>query len=212
MLGDGRSPGRRVARDGTRACPFRTVTGSVHVVSTPDLRLATLDDGPAIDELMKSSTRAIFPAFYDGRQTASAVVHIAHVDPMLLEDGTYFVLEADGEVVACGGWSRRDKLFSGEAGQEGRARLLDPATEPARVRAMFVRDDWTRRGLGTRILQACEDAARDEGFTTLALMATLPGVLLYERYGFRRLRDVTITMPDGVPLACVEMDRPIGSA
>ena len=178
----------------------------------PVLRVATPADAPAIDALMKASTRAIFPAFYDARQTESAVVHIAHVDPMLIEDGTYFALESGGEIVACGGWSRRDKLFSGEAGQEGRARLLDPATEPARVRAMFVRGDWTRRGLGTRILEACEDAARAEGFRTLALMATLPGVLLYERYGFRRLRDVTITMPDGVPLPCVEMDRPVGAS
>jgi len=185
-----------------------------HVPGSPPplLRVARPADAPAIDELMKASTREIFPAFYDEVQTASAVVHIAHVDPMLLEDGTYFVLEAGGEVVGCGGWSRRDKLFSGEAAQEGLARLLDPSTEPARVRAMFVRRDWTRRGLGTRILQACEDAARSEGFDRLALMATLPGVLLYERYGFARLREVTITMPDGIDLACVEMDRPIEPA
>ena len=176
----------------------------------PDLRVAAPADAPAIDALMKASTSAIFPAFYDAAQTASAVVHIAHVDPMLLEDGTYFVLEADGEIVACGGWSRRDKLFSGEAAQEGRARHLDPTTEAARVRAMFVRADWTRRGLGTRILNACEDAARAEGFAMLSLMATLPGVLLYERFGFRRLRDVVIAMPDGIALQCVEMDRPVG--
>lgn len=175
----------------------------------PVLRVATLLDAPAIDALMKASVRDIFPAFYDERQTASAVVHIAHVDPMLLEDGTYFVLEAGGAIVACGGWSRRDKLFSGEAAQEGRARLLDPATEAARVRAMFVRGDWTRRGLGTRILDACRDAARAEGFTRLSLMATLPGVLLYERYGFRRIEDVLITTPDGVDLACVTMERPV---
>ena len=175
----------------------------------PALRVAVSDDAPAIDTLMKASTREIFPAFYDEVQTASAVVHIAHVDPMLLEDGTYFVLETGGEIVACGGWSRRDKLFSGEAAQEGLARVLDPATEPARVRAMFVRADWTRRGLGTRILDACEDAARAEGFGGLSLMATLPGVLLYERYGFRRTRDVEITMPDGVRLAAVEMDRAV---
>ena len=173
------------------------------------MRVARPGDAPAIDALMKVSTREIFPAFYDAAQTASAVRYIAHVDPMLLEDATYFVLEADGGIVACGGWSRRDKLFSGEAAQEGRARLLDPATEPARVRAMFVRQDWTRRGLGTRILDACRDAARAEGFTQLALMATLPGVRLYERYGFRRLRDVTITTPDGVRLECVEMERPL---
>ncbi|HEU0244602.1 MAG TPA: GNAT family N-acetyltransferase [Candidatus Limnocylindrales bacterium] len=178
----------------------------------PVLRVAVAADGPRIDDLMRASVRAIFPAFYDEAQTASAVVHIAHLDPMLLDDGTYFVLETDGEIVACGGWSRRDKLFSGEAAQEGRARLLDPATEPARVRAMFVRGDWTRRGLGTRILDACRDAARAEGFTRLSLMATLPGVLLYERWGFHRLREVEITMPDGVRLACVEMDRPVEPA
>ena len=175
----------------------------------PRLRLAAPDDTDAIDALMKASTRALFPAVYDRRQTESSVVHIAHVDTMLVEDGTYFVIEANGEVVACGGWSRRAKLFTGSADQEGRARPLDPATEPARVRAMFVRADWTRRGLGTRILAACEAAARQEEFRTLALMATLPGVPLYERYGFRRVAETTITLPDGVELACVEMERPI---
>lgn len=84
---------------------------------------------------MKASIRELFPAFYTPRQTASSEIHIGHVDPLLIEDGTYLVLESpgDGSVVACGGWSRRDKLFSGEVAQEGRARLLDPATEPART-------------------------------------------------------------------------------
>ena len=175
----------------------------------PNLRLATPADMPAIDELMKASTREIFPAFYTAEQTASSVVHIAHVDPMLVEDETYFVLEAGDELVACGGWSRRDKLFSGSAEQEGRARLLDPTTEPARVRAMSVRSDWTRRGLGTRILEACEPAARDEGFTQLSLMATLSGFELYRRYGFREIDRGPITLPDGVQLECASMHKPI---
>jgi len=71
---------------------------------------------------------------------------------MLLDDGTYYVLEASDEIVACGGWSRRDKLYTGSGDSGGEARLLDPTTEAARVRAMFVRDDWSRRGLGRRIL------------------------------------------------------------
>ena len=178
--------------------------------ASPVLRLATLDDVSAIDGLMKAATRDLFPAFYDERQTTSSVEYIAHVDTMLIDDETYFVLEADGEVVACGGWSRRDKLFSGAAEQEGRARILDPATEPARVRAMFVRHDWTRRGLGTRILDACEAAARGEGFTGLSLMATLPGFQLYRHYGYREVAREWITLPDGVRLEGVVMDKPIG--
>src|SRR5829696_3423294 len=175
----------------------------------PVLRRAVPEDAAAIEALMKRSIREIFPAFYDEVQTASAVIHIAHIDRMLLADGTYFVVEAGEELVASGGWSRRARLFSGDPQQDALGGLLDPSTEPARVRAMFVRRDWTRRGIGTLILEASAHAARAEGFTRLALMATLPGVLLYERFGFRRIRDVEITTPDGVRLACVEMDRPI---
>jgi GNAT superfamily N-acetyltransferase len=171
------------------------------------LRLATPDDGAAIDALMKASIRAVFPAFYDARQTESAVVYVGHVDRMLIQDRTLFVIEGGDGLIACGGWSRRDKLFSGSADQEGRARLLDPATEPARVRAMFVRGDRTRQGHGSRILEAAEAAARSEGFHRLSLMATLPGVPLYERFGFVPRERVTITHPDGVALAGVEMGK-----
>ena len=177
--------------------------------TAPMLRVATREDAGAIDALMKASIRSIFPAFYDADQVASSVVHIGHVDTMLLDDGTYFVLESGGEVVACGGWSRRDKLFSGEASQEGRMRPLDPATEAAHVRAMFVRGDWTRRGLGTRILDACRDAALADGFRRLDLLATLPGARLYQHYGFRPTDPTTITLPDGVRIACIPMDMSI---
>jgi GNAT superfamily N-acetyltransferase len=162
---------------------------------------------------MKASIRAIFPSFYTAAQTAASEVHIGHVDPMLIEDGTYLVLEAPGDgIVACGGWSRRDKLFSGEAAQEGRVRTLDPATEAAHVRAMFVRGDWTRRGLGTRMLDACRDAALAEGYRRLDLMATLPGAQLYERYGFVPGARTEISLPDGVRVACIPMEMAIGTA
>jgi N-acetylglutamate synthase-like GNAT family acetyltransferase len=126
---------------------------------------------------------------------------------MLLADGTYFVLEADGEAVGCGGWSRRDKPYTGSGGAAGDVRLLDPAAESARVRAMFVREDWTRRGLGRRILEACEAAARSEGFRSLYLVATLPGVPLYRAYGFEQLEELDVTMPDGVSIPCVSMEK-----
>jgi len=158
---------------------------------------------------MKEAGAALFPSGYDARQSESAVRYVAEVDEQLLTDGTYFVLEVDGDLVACGGWSRRDKLYTGSGDSAGDARLLDPATEPARVRAMFTRSDWTRRGLGRRILQECEDAAGKEGFRRLALGATLSGVPLYSAYGFEPLEEFDVTLPDGVVLECVAMEKPI---
>jgi len=175
----------------------------------PVLRVATLADADRIEVLMKESAAAIFPRWYDEQGAASAVEHVAVVDRMLLEDGTYFVLEAGGEIVACGGWSRRDRLYTGSGDGGDDARLLDPATEPARVRAMFVRDDWTRRGLGRRIIDACEEAARREGFGRMALSATLPGVPLYQACGFEPLEEVDTVLVDGVRLRCVTMEKPI---
>lgn len=175
----------------------------------PALRLATLADAEAIDGLMKASIRGIFPGSYDARQTAASEQFIGAVDRALLEDGTYFVIEIDGELVACGGWSRRDKLYTGSGAAEGDARMLDPATEAARVRAMFTRADWTRRGLGRRILEACEAAAKAEGFRTLALMSTMPGLPLYESYGFAVIERVQIPMPDGSSIAGASMTKPI---
>jgi GNAT superfamily N-acetyltransferase len=175
----------------------------------PPQRLAVPADAERISALMRASVQDLFPAFYDARQTASAAVHVAHLDLQLIEDGTYFVHEAGGELVACGGWSRRYKLFSGRGDADDDDRLLDPATEPARVRAMFVRGDWTRRGLGRAILASCEAAARAEGFTRLALGATLAGEPLYRAFGFREVERFTMTMPDGVTAEVVGMERPI---
>src|SRR5262245_3021410 len=169
------------------------------------LRVATRDDAPRVEALMKESTAALFPLYYDAEQTASAVDYVAELDPVLLEDGTYLVIERSGELLASGGWSRRNKLYTGSGDSSDDARVLDPSCEPARIRAMFVRSDCTRRGLGRRILDECEVMARREGFTQLVLGATLPGVPLYRAVGFDPLEEIQVTMPDGVTLACVTM-------
>jgi GNAT superfamily N-acetyltransferase len=175
----------------------------------PPQRVARLDDVPRIAELMRNSVEEIFPRFYDERQTASAAVHIATLDLHLVEDGTYFVHEHAGEIVACGGWSKRNKLATGEGAADDDDRMLDPRTDPARVRMMFVRSDWTRRGLGRAILEACERAAREAGFTRLVLRATLPGEPLYRAFGFTEIERIELTAPDGVTLPAVLMERPI---
>lgn len=177
----------------------------------PTLRVATLADAPQIDALMKASAASIFPAYYDTSQTASAVRYVAQVDPALLMDGTYLVVEAADELLACGGWSRRGRPYMGSASAPGDDRFLDPATEAAHVRAMFVRSDWTRRGLGRQILEASEAAARRMGFGRMDLVATLPGIPLYRAFGYVPTAEVEdIVLADGVRLPCQAMSKVIG--
>jgi GNAT superfamily N-acetyltransferase len=187
------------------------------VINGVSFRTALDADAAAIEDLMKASARELSRSFYDERQIPSVERFIATLDPMLLEDGTYFVGEAPraaetavpARLVACGGWSRRDKLFTGIGEKAGGARLLDPAVEPARVRAMFVHPDFARRGLGRAILDLCEDAARAEGFRRLALVATLPGEPLYAACGFVVIERTTIALPDGVQVDLARMEKPI---
>ena len=175
----------------------------------PVLRPARPEETSAIEELMRTSVLTHFPAFYDERQTRSAARFTARLDPMLVDDGTYLVHEVDGRIVSCGGWSRRAKLFAGPADTDGDdpARLIDPATEPARIRAMFVREGWARRGLAREILQRSVDDAARAGFGSLTLVATLAGVPLYRAFGFTGRESVPIVHPDGVELEGLLMDR-----
>jgi GNAT superfamily N-acetyltransferase len=129
----------------------------------------------AIEELQK--------AFLDPDQIRSSHA-IMGVDTQLIDDGTYFVVEIDGALAGCGGWSRRATLYGGSHSAGRDAALLDPSTDPARVRAMYTHPDFVRRGVGRLILARCEAAAASEGFTTLELMATLSGQPLYQAAGF----------------------------
>jgi GNAT superfamily N-acetyltransferase len=181
-------------------------------MTIPVLRRAVIADEPQIATLMQASARELFPQFYDEQKAKSAAVYLTNPDRTLIEDGTYYVHEHAGEIVACGGWSKRQKVYTGSGDQEDDTLLIDPRTDPARVRAMFVRSDWTRRGLGRAILEECERAAHKQGYRALTLMATLPGVPLYRAFGFRETKQVMVPLPDGVEIEGVVMDRPIGQA
>lgn len=171
------------------------------------IRKAVQSDLPEIERVMRASMADLGAQFYDGSQTASAVRFIAVVDRNLIEDGTYFVIEEDGRLVACGGWSARAKLFSGPESQDRAEGWLNPATDPARIRAMFVDPAYARRGLGRRILEAAEADAARAGFRTLELMATLPGVPLYRVCGYEEIERTEIELPDGARLPCIRMQR-----
>ncbi len=172
------------------------------------LRLARHDDEPAIRRLIADSVRGLGSADYTAEQVESSLTYLFGVDRRLIDDGTYFVVETGNRIVGAGGWSARRTLFGGDQYASRSDERLDPSSEAARIRAFYVSPEFSRRGLGTMLVSACERAARGAGFRRLELMATLTGIPLYERSGFRVVEPTEITLPDGIrfPLARMERD------
>ncbi len=170
-------------------------------------RKAVLSDLPELHALMDLSIRKLVGNFLD-EAGVEASFEIMGVDTSLITDGTYFVIEQDDRIVGCGGWSRRATLFGGDKTPGRDARLLDAATEPARVRAMYTHPAYARKGIGRFILSLCEKAAKCEGFTSLELMATIAGEPLYAAYGFVVVHRMQITTSTGIVLPGARNSNP----
>jgi GNAT superfamily N-acetyltransferase len=177
--------------------------------AAPDrLRIAMRDDIPEMEALIRRSALGL-PAPYTAAQAAAMTEHVYGVDTQLVDDGTYFVIEREGRIVACGGWSRRGTMFGGDQTKHGADPLLDPARDPARIRAFFVDPAMARRGLGRMLLDASENAARAEGFTRLTLVATGPGEPLYAVCGFIVEERFELELP-GVRVPVARMEKHLG--
>jgi N-acetylglutamate synthase-like GNAT family acetyltransferase len=150
----------------------------------PTLRKATIADIPALKELIARSARGLSTQEYRSEQIEGALQGAFGVDSQLLADETYFVVENLGQIVGCGGWSFRSTLFGGDARAGRDSSTLDPATQAAKIRAFFVDPGQARRGIGSLLLEHCEQQARARGFARVELMATLPGVKLYAARGY----------------------------
>jgi GNAT superfamily N-acetyltransferase len=170
-------------------------------------RLADAGDIPALEAVMAAAIAELQRGFLSDDQIAASRT-IMGLDRQLIADGTYFVVETDGRIAGCGGWSRRATLYGGDHTPGRDAALLDPATEPARVRAMYTHPDFARRGVGALILELCEDAARAEGFTRLELMATMSGRPLYARAGYVEIEHI-VDDRGGAPVPLVRMGKSI---
>ncbi|HEX7174930.1 MAG TPA: GNAT family N-acetyltransferase [Pyrinomonadaceae bacterium] len=171
------------------------------------IRRATLADRAAIERLIAESARGLSRGDYSERQIEAAVAAVFGVDTSLIIDGTYFVAESGRELIGCGGWSRRKTLFGGDQIPGRDAGELDPESEPAKIRAFFVHPAHARRGVGRAILAACETEARSFGFRSLELLATLPGVRLYEACGYEAGEHVWHEAQGGVPVEFVPMRK-----
>ena len=172
------------------------------------LRSAQINDIPTLQALIEKSGRELSVGYYSVEQADAITRYVFGVDTQLIEDETYFAIEDNDRIVACGGWSKRRTLFGGDQTKVGPDSLLDPAIESARIRAFFVDPSMARRGLGSQLMSACSAEAKKAGFVTLELASTMPGEPLYLASGFVTLERFELDLPGGirVPLSRMKMN------
>ena len=174
------------------------------------LRLATEKDIPALDALIELSVRGLQAGDYTAAQIEGALGTVLGLDTQLIRDGTYFVAEAMGgesgqPLAGCGGWSKRKTLFGADRGPVRGQGLLDPETDAAKVRAIFVHPQFARQGLGTLILARVEAEARSAGFRKYEMGSTLTGVPLYKLKGYVEVERIAVPLNNGEALPVVKM-------
>ena len=172
-------------------------------------RPATHADLSALTALMNRSIEELQRPFLD-RSTLEASKATMGLDTQLIDDGTYFLIEAGGRLAGCGGWSARATLFGGDHSTGRDLRMLDPESEPARVRAMYTHPDFARRGVGRLVIGLCEDAARAAGFGSVVLVATLAGEPFYRACGYEQVERFDAPTPLG-PVPLIRMRKSLGN-
>ena len=172
-----------------------------------NIRKARIDEREAIQVLIAESARYLSREHYTDTQIEAAIATVFGVDSSLIEDGTYYVAEIDGELAGSGGWSKRKTLFGGDQYTSRDTSYLDAETEPAKIRAFFIHPAHARKGIARAILSQCETHARAEGFRALELLATLPGIEFYKSCGFTEMGDFELSLTENVKLQFVPMRK-----
>jgi GNAT superfamily N-acetyltransferase len=171
------------------------------------IRKARPEDIPVLQVLIPESVRALQAEHYSAEQMEGALGTVFGVDTQLISDGTYFIAEAAGNIVGCGGWSRRKTLFGSDHVPGKDDAWLEPGVDPARIRAFFIHPGWARRGIGSRILECCEAEAAALGFSRLELVATLTGEPLYRTRGFQATEHFEVPLANGARLPVIRMSK-----
>src|SRR5256885_5570691 len=176
------------------------------------VRLATQPDIPTLHALIESSVRTLQANDYTSTQIEGALGTVLGLDTQLLADQTYFVAETTNSsgtktIVACGGWSKRKTLFGSDHAALREPDFLNPATHAAKIPAILVHPDWARRGLGTLLLETCENAAKSAGFTQFEMSSTLTGVPLYKLRGYQVIEPIAVPLPNGESLPVIRMAK-----
>jgi GNAT superfamily N-acetyltransferase len=170
-------------------------------------RLASEDDLPALRRLMARAIEQLQAGFLTPEQVVASALTMG-LDTQLIRDRTYIIVEADGVMAGCGGWSFRSTLYGGDDSVVARApQILDPASDAARIRAMYTDPGFVRRGIGRMVLAACEAAARAYGFGRAEMMATLAGEPLYRACGYVPIEYVQSEPVPGVIVPLIRMGK-----
>ncbi|KTD54332.1 GNAT family acetyltransferase [Legionella sainthelensi] len=151
------------------------------------IRPAQSDDIPQLNQLIEHSARVLSSSDYTNMEIEGAIHAIFGVDKELINDQTYYVIEKNEVLIACGGWSKRKTLFGGDQCKAREEGFLDPQKDYAKIRAFFVHPNYARQGLGKKLLEYCEQQALANGFTKFEMMATLPGAKLYQICGYQMI-------------------------
>jgi GNAT superfamily N-acetyltransferase len=186
------------------------------------LRLAVPEDVGVLCELIDASVRGLQAQDYSPAQMEGALETVFGVDSQLIADETYIVAEAmpkgtdqqqerNGKalplIVGCGGWSKRKTLYGGDRWTGREDALLNPVLDAAKIRAFFIHPQWARRGIGSMILEACENAARAVGFTRFEMGATLTGARLFATKGYVAVKSISIPLVNGESLPVIHMEK-----
>jgi GNAT superfamily N-acetyltransferase len=175
------------------------------------IRKATTADVPRLREVIEASVRGLQAQDYSPAQIEGALQSVYGADSQLITDGTYLIAEVTEsqkpEIVACGGWSKRKTLYGGDQYASREDSLLDPKQDAAKIRAFFVDPKWARRGIGSMILEACESAAEEAGFTRLEMGATLSGVAFYRAKGYAEIERQNAPLSNGETLEILRMAK-----
>jgi len=191
------------------------------------LRVATVADVSEIREVIDASVRGLQAGDYSPGEIDASLKTVFTIDSQLIADGTYFVAEVKAAgraqeadlnaeardegpewvIAGCGGWSKRKTLYGSDHWTGREDALLDPKHDAARIRAFFVHPAWARRGIGSKILEACEIAASAAGFTSFEMGATLTGAKLFGKKGYVAVENIEVPLKNGQSLPVIRMAK-----
>jgi len=174
-------------------------------------RKATINDITELEDLIEISAKSINSSYYSESEINAALGNVWTVDKQLIIDETYWLVEhLNGQIIGCGGWSKRKLLFGKSESLNLAETELKPGVDPAKIRAFFVHPEYTRMGIGKELLKKCEMEAQSLGFDTLELVATLSGEKLYAANGYVKIKTYEVELGNGITNKVVSMIKKLG--